>query len=488
MNREILSEINRVREIMGVRLISEAPVNPKWFVSNSNDEIMSTLLEINPNFKGTLDDITDIMSRNIDDIDDPFLREFRQSIDEVMSQGKSIDEILQSPVLRKNVENKFLNKVKTGGELLDDFVEEFYLANPAARRLSDSKTISDRVKYAASKGINDLNQVESVLFRQVDEFTLSNGKKLPEVIRKEIKDAITASVTGSTTKKVTDEAINSTINEVILTSIDDATAATKLAENSNWRKKTAAYLRQNDNNIEKVKSKVKQDYNSWVRANKAKGISEDQALNKFATWFNTIYGLDLFKSFKLDKGNFYAWLLTWIGTAAGSVLTYLYYDEALNYGDKEQIKLIRDKYPDLPKSLRSEYFNYIASQLAVGGDRTKGFQIIMDENTNLTFEESEDNIISENRYKIKITLGDKTFEMTSDNEGEDRFVITNTFNPNNNNSQTNYDQTLDGFKKFLKDIKLDGTNAKNDTDNSGYWQANGKDYKYDVTAKTFVED
>ena len=51
-----------------------------------------------------------------------------------------------------------------------------------------------------------------------------------------------------------------------------------------------------------------------------------------------------------------------------------------------------------------------------------------------------------------------------------------------------YEQTMDDFKKFLTDNKLGVEDAKNDTDSSGYWKANGKDYKYDVTAKTFVED
>ena len=51
-----------------------------------------------------------------------------------------------------------------------------------------------------------------------------------------------------------------------------------------------------------------------------------------------------------------------------------------------------------------------------------------------------------------------------------------------------YNQTLDDFKKFLADNSLGTDNATNDTDVSGFWKANGKDYSYDATTKTFKEE
>jgi hypothetical protein len=51
-----------------------------------------------------------------------------------------------------------------------------------------------------------------------------------------------------------------------------------------------------------------------------------------------------------------------------------------------------------------------------------------------------------------------------------------------------YTQTLDDFKKFLVDNSLGTDDATNDTEESGYWKANGKDYSYDTTTKTFKED
>ena len=52
-----------------------------------------------------------------------------------------------------------------------------------------------------------------------------------------------------------------------------------------------------------------------------------------------------------------------------------------------------------------------------------------------------------------------------------------------------YNQTLDDFKKFLVDNSLGTDDATNDTGGaSGFWKANGKDYSYDATTKTFKEE
>ena len=58
------------------------------------------------------------------------------------------------------------------------------------------------------------------------------------------------------------------------------------------------------------------------------------------------------------------------------------------------------------------------------------------------------------------------------------------FGNNNDESSTKvYEEKLDSFKQYLIDKKLSDADAKNDTDESGYWQANGKNYEFD--GKTF---
>jgi hypothetical protein len=490
MNREILSEINRVREIMGVKLISEAPVNPKWFVSNTADEIMSTLLDINPNFKGTLDDVTDIMSRDIDEIYDPFLREFRQSIDEVMqSQGKSIDDILANQNLRKIVEGKFLSKVKSSSDLLDDFIEEYYVANPAARKLSDPKVISNVVKKASEGGIKNLDNVETVLFKTVDDFVTEDGKKIPEVIKKGIKDAISSSVTGSTTKKVSDAAVEATIDNIILTAPGiNPKIANKLKSDKNWRNQVKQLLLKHNNDVNKVNSEFKNNVTQFIKQQTKDGKTEEELFNSVVSYTNKFFGIEPVKQLLWKDGagffeNLQRILVTiGIPTAAFAV-NYLWWDGWMNTQDSEFIKQIRTKFSYLPTTLRKDYFNYIVQKLG-GEDKAK--TILLNPNVSYKWDVYDgQDYITETEYLTTISLDGKELKFTSDNEGENPELLENTFEASAGGKQ--YNQTLDDFKKFLTDNGLGVNDVKNDTESSGFWKANGKDYSYDVNTKTFVE-
>lgn len=55
-------------------------------------------------------------------------------------------------------------------------------------------------------------------------------------------------------------------------------------------------------------------------------------------------------------------------------------------------------------------------------------------------------------------------------------------------SSSTYEENFNDFKKFLQDNSLSTSDAKNDTAESGYFTANGKDYLYDDSTKTFKED
>lgn len=476
MNREILSEINRVREIMGVKLISEAPVNPKWFVSNTTDEIMSTLLDINPNFKGTLDDVTDIMSRDIDEIYDPFLREFRQSIDEVMQrQGISIDDILANPNLRKLVEGKFLNKVKNSSDLLDDFIEEYYVANPAARRLVDPKTIDTFVKNAASRGVTDLSKVESVLFKTVDDFETESGKKIPEIIRKEIKDAITSSVTGGI-NKYSEDAIESTIDNVILTQISNPKVAQKIKIDKDFREQIKGLLRIHNNNIKQVENAFKKSYNDYIRSS---GKSEEDVVNGIVNNTTKMFNLPVLRNLnwnpKESGWNNLTRIFGLLGLgSAFAVIAYLNFDEIMNYKDVPLTKEIRAKFSFLPKTLREDYFNFIIQELK-GPDNAK--EILFNGNVDYTFKEYNDGKITlEDRFLTTISLDGKSLEFSSDNEGENIGDIKNTFR----DSANTYNKTLDDFKRYLTDNNIKGAdNAINDTAKTGFWKIGEDSYEYE---------
>lgn len=202
MSKEILSEINRFREILGLSLLKEAPAGPgKWFISSS-DDITGTLSKTNDEFANALDDISTISSKSVDEISDPFLKEFKKSIDEIStSQGKSIDEILQNPRLREMVQLKFANKVKNNSDLVSKMVDSFYTKNPAAKQLVNPKNISASIENAVSKGIKDYDALVTAYNKTIDEFETASGDKIPDVIKKEMKEKVKNEVETLKTKK-----------------------------------------------------------------------------------------------------------------------------------------------------------------------------------------------------------------------------------------------------------------------------------------------
>jgi len=106
-----------------------------------------------------------------------------------------------------------------------------------------------------------------------------------------------------------------------------------------------------------------------------------------------------------------------------------------------------------------------------------------------------------NQYKVVVVYNNKL--VTADKEDDWKLYIDGAVIPFNcadeklgvgdlttlltggGNNTEEYTQTLEDFKKFLTDNSLSVEDATNDTEVSGYWKANGKDYVYDSTTKTF---
>ena len=157
MNKELISEINRFREIAGLSLLNEGPGGPgKWFVTGS-DEVSETLSKTSDDFKNGLDDLSSISTKSVDEINDPFLKEFKRSIDEVAAtQGKTFDDVVANPKFREMAEKKFALSVKKNVDLINKYTEAFYKKNVGAQQLVDkkllSKTVSDAVE---NKGVTD---------------------------------------------------------------------------------------------------------------------------------------------------------------------------------------------------------------------------------------------------------------------------------------------------------------------------------------------
>jgi len=70
MNKELISEINRFREIAGLSLLNEGP-GKGWAVTGA-DDLTSVLSKTSSDFKKGLDDLSSIAGKSVDEINDPF--------------------------------------------------------------------------------------------------------------------------------------------------------------------------------------------------------------------------------------------------------------------------------------------------------------------------------------------------------------------------------------------------------------------------------
>lgn len=135
MDRQILSEINRFREIMGLSVISEAATPGTGIL----DLIFGAAGK-------TGDEFAEALGKNIDDISDPFMRDvvekMKSSIDDNIGEfgGKNADEVLDDisaiakgelrPLagldkLLSRVESEILNNPSLSEKYLDNFLDTY---------------------------------------------------------------------------------------------------------------------------------------------------------------------------------------------------------------------------------------------------------------------------------------------------------------------------------------------------------------------------
>lgn len=189
-DKNILLEINRFREIIGLPLIVEAPNPIKWGMTSS-DEALDILRKNDPNFKGALDDISTIMDKNIDEIDDPILKEFRKSIDNyASSKGRSWKQVVANQAERKIVENQLAAIIKNSADLERKVLNSFYNANPNVGQFVKAENFSKYADDYIEKGGKDIAELERRLIKQVDSF------QYPEIIKKDIRKAISSEMSN----------------------------------------------------------------------------------------------------------------------------------------------------------------------------------------------------------------------------------------------------------------------------------------------------
>jgi len=177
MDRQILSEINRMREIMGMSLIMEA-TGPGMGIL---DLIFGALGKSG-------DEFADALGKNVDDISDPIMRDvvekMKSSVDDMSGQfgTKTSDEVLDDlsaisrgesrtlpglDTLLSKVESEILNNPALSQKYLDNLIDTYPSINNLvndSERNSLLKNLKDEFPDRFDDAYNDLiNNIESEL-------------------------------------------------------------------------------------------------------------------------------------------------------------------------------------------------------------------------------------------------------------------------------------------------------------------------------------
>ena len=229
MNKELISEINRFREIAGLSLLNEGP-GKGWAVTGA-DDLTSVLSKTSSDFKKGLDDLSSIAGKSVDEINDPFLKEFKKSIDEIVtSQGKSFDEIVNNPVYRKLVEKRFAVAVKSSEDLIKKYTQSYFKKYKGAQQLVDKKLLGSLVSDAVNtKGIRDYDQLKQLFYNKIDNFATDEGKSIPDVVKAEMRKIIDAEVSGMTGKQTLEPVVAKKLDDLIGKQADDIVSKAQLA-------------------------------------------------------------------------------------------------------------------------------------------------------------------------------------------------------------------------------------------------------------------
>jgi len=214
MNKEILNEINRFREISGLRLLSEASIGGGWI-----DELLDLLGK-------SADDFDTYVRSNVDD----FATGFKKEIDDVASSlNKTSDEILSSIKagnLPANEADEILTAIlKTDGIVKDRIVSSYILSKPSlmdtlSRIQNDSmaaniRNSADDIVTLKSKLQNLKNTIADDLtteYPEIQEALLKRFDEFYEPILREIESR-GASNARTGTQRVTTSTISNSFDE-----------------------------------------------------------------------------------------------------------------------------------------------------------------------------------------------------------------------------------------------------------------------------------
>jgi len=214
MNNEILNEINRFREISGLKLLSEASIGGGWI-----DELLTVL--------GKSSDDLDTFIKNSDDV---LAAEMRTSIDDVASRlGRPVDELLERIKLKNlatdEADEILKSLLKSTNKEVKDTLANYYINNDTGlKEIADEMVNGDVVDLLKTSQL-PYNQLNDLYKSTRESFVRSLSDELPEIQENLLKrfdntvkpllDDIAKRSATVTAKKVTLSSIKENTNNLI---------------------------------------------------------------------------------------------------------------------------------------------------------------------------------------------------------------------------------------------------------------------------------
>jgi hypothetical protein len=468
MEKEILYEINRFREILGLPLLKES-------VGGGVIDEFLTL------FGKSVDDFEDLVKDGVDDV----AESLRNSFDEIaQSGGKTFDDIItdiRAGKLSDDLVNDIAEKLvkSSNREISQKMAEAVVNTNPSLKQMADGLSSDDLFK--ASKKSNDLqsarktyeDSLEAIgkrgesneIKNELDRRLFNNYYSAKSEIEANIKNLTNAlkgmlDETGDLTEGIKKEI--ETISKTIKVKPDVLELRAK------------QFISGNPNiTFEQLQKKLAESQTAVIEAaSKLKGVKRAE--------FKAQY--DSFKEYlpkmpPLTKPVKIVLTIASLGVIAGSYVAFEYYQ----VDEEEAQDILKRLINFCDKKITADHVK------ALGSDENidKFYPSVVYDGQLEAVEEKEGQFYLSKKdnvgIPIKLTCGDPKLA--------DKTVEEIQGTIPSGEAKTEYNQTLDDFKKFLATNSLGTDDATNDTGGpSGFWKANGKDYSYDATTKTFKEE
>lgn len=432
MKKEILYEINRYKEIMGLSLLSEGPGGPGISLLGIGKAMTV--------FAGLSDDIAKYLndSKLLMALDDssplltkyPILGDIRNTIQNEIGARDLVDNDIQ---YLKHIDDTILNYFENSTtELRGAFIEEYIDNVNGLAQVKNNRAIEDQFKAAAKLGIKELTGLKSELTT-----TIQNSIDIPVYMKDYLINKLETSAEKwedvnlkdrkykTAINKSYDEFMNEVANKNGV-NVDSLKKAVPSASVDKFKKK----LIQNNGDINLTVSQLRSSFNKMVQKiadREGKTTTEviTESLGKASDVVKSVLNVYPFNMVwkNFDKGNM------WKGTkqltaivailALGGVVSSYWKEIFEGFGINEltdEETTLKNKFPSLSQKTNMFWKTVYGKILATG----KVSEIMRAEAT-ATEEKITDNVTSEDRFKVTFNWADDLGSMVffTDNEGEE---------------------------------------------------------------------